>query len=125
MSRDYSLYLEDILDASGKIENYVKDVSLEQFSQDEMRIDAVLRNLEVIGEATKNLPPELREEYADIDWRKIAGLRDVLIHAYFSVNLMIIWDIVQNKVPELHQYVSVILKRDDSSDSGPNKNSPL
>ena len=115
MSRDYNFYFEDILEASGKIECYVKDVSLDQFSQDEMRIDGFLRNLEVIGEATKNLPPELREEYADIDWRKIAGLRDVLVHAYFSVNLMIIWDIVQNKVPELHQYVSAILKRDDDS----------
>lgn len=81
MSRDYKLYLADILEAIRKIESYVQGLSLQQFSEDEMRVDAVLRNIEIIGEATKNIPPEVRAKYPSIEWRKIAGLRDVAIHA--------------------------------------------
>ena len=95
MSRDYKLYLEDILEAADKIDNYVRGLSLSQFMQDEMRIDAVIRNLEIIGEATKNLPPGLRKKYPAIEWRKIAGLRNITIHAYFSVDLNIIWEVVK------------------------------
>jgi uncharacterized protein with HEPN domain len=87
-------------------------LSLQQFNQDEMRTDAVLRNLEIIGEATKNLPPELRDKYAAVDWRRVAGLRDIVSHAYFNVDRNIIWDIVQNKVPDLRQYVSTILEQE-------------
>ena len=78
MSQDYRLYLEDILEAVQKIESYTEGLSFQQFIQDEMRLDAVLRNLEIIGEATKNLPLNLREKYPQIDWRKIAGLRDIV-----------------------------------------------
>jgi len=112
MSRDYKLYLEDILEATRKIDNYTRGLSLQQFNQDEMRTDAVLRNLEIIGEATKNLPPELREKYPAVDWRRVAGLRDIVSHAYFNVDRNIIWDIVQNKVPDLRQYVSSILEQE-------------
>lgn len=104
MSRDYKLYLEDILDAAHKIEQYTKGLSFQQFSKDQMRVDAVLRNLEIIGEATKNLPVDLRTKYSATNWRKVAGLRDIVIHAYFNVNHNIIWDIVQNKLPELRRY---------------------
>ena len=112
MSRDYKLYLEDILEATRKIDSYTRGLSLQQFNQDEMRTDAVLRNLEIIGEATKNLPPELREKYPAVDWRRVAGLRDIVSHAYFNVDRNIIWDIVQNKVPDLRQYVSSILEQE-------------
>ncbi len=111
MSRDYKLYLEDILAAIEKTESYVREISYEQFKLDDMRRDAVLRNLEIIGEATKKLPPEIRKQNTDIDWRKIAGLRDILIHAYFTVDDDIIWDIVQNKLPELSQGVTNILEQ--------------
>ncbi len=112
MSRDYKLYLEDILEAAQKIERYSKDVSFQQFRKDEMRMDAVLRNLEIIGEATKNLPPALRKKYPAVEWRKIAGLRDVAIHAYFSIDLNIVWDVVQYKLPELRRYVATILEQE-------------
>lgn len=112
MSRDYRLYLEDILEAAEKIDYYVQGITFQQLVADDMRLDAVLRNLEVIGEATKNLPPELREKYPAIDWRKVAGLRDVVIHTYFNINHNIIWDIVQNKLPPLRRYVATILEQE-------------
>jgi uncharacterized protein with HEPN domain len=106
------LFLEDILEAVNKIEKYLAGLSFEAFSQDELRIDAVLRNLEIIGEATKNLPVSIRNRYSAVEWRKIAGLRDIVIHGYFSVNLFIIWDVVQNKLPELKQCVASILEQE-------------
>jgi uncharacterized protein with HEPN domain len=112
MSRDYRLYLEDILAAAQKIESYTEGLSFQQFIQDEMRLDAALRNLEIIGEATKNLPSELRDKYPDVDWRKVAGLRDIVIHAYFNIDNNIIWDIIQNKLPDLQSYVAIILEQE-------------
>ncbi len=112
MSRDYKLYLEDILEAAEKIEKYLEGVSFQQLSADEMRMDAVLRNLEIIGEATKNLPSTLRQKYPAVDWRKVAGLRDIVIHAYFNVDHNIIWDIVQNKLPDLRRHVTIILAQE-------------
>ena len=78
----------------------------ESFAQDTMRIDAVVRNLEIIGEAAKMIPESIRVEYPNIEWRKIAGLRDILAHHYFEVDLDIVWDLVQNKLPELERDLS-------------------
>lgn len=78
----------------------------ESFAQDTMRIDAVVRNLEIIGEAAKMIPESIRVEYPNIEWRKIAGLRDILAHHYFEVDLDIVWDVVQNKLPELERDLS-------------------
>ena len=72
-------------------------------NKDEKTVDAVVRNLEIIGEAVKNITEEIRKEYNDIEWRKIAGLRDILIHHYFGINLPIIWDIVTRKIPPFSQ----------------------
>ena len=75
------------------------------FSADDMRIDAVIRNLEIIGEAAKNIPVEIREEYPDIEWKKIVGLRNILIHEYSGVDIDILWDVVKNKLPELENLI--------------------
>lgn len=78
----------------------------------------MVRNLEVIGEAAKQVPEDLRDRHTDVDWRRIAGLRDVLIHGYFGLEDETLWDIVQNKVPELHGQIEGILKDEAGPDAG-------
>lgn len=103
MPRDFEVYLEDIRQAIGKIRSYTANLTLEAFAQDSMKIDAVVRNLEIIGEAAKMIPESIRANYANVEWKKIAGLRDILAHQYFDVDLDIIWDILQNKLPALER----------------------
>jgi len=109
MHREYKAYLRDILEAIDKIERYTKNMNFEDFSDNELIQDGVIRNLEIIGEAVKNLPDDIKKDYSEVEWRKIAGLRDIFIHAYFGVDLEVIWDIVKNKVSELKGMVREIL----------------
>ncbi len=114
MPRDYKLYLEDILEAAQRIVAYVQGVAAQtEFTSNQMMVDAVLYNLQVIGEAVKQVPPEVRSRYPDVEWRKIGGLRDIIAHEYFGVNLSIIWDIVQNKVPGLCTSVAALLQHEE------------
>lgn len=101
MQRNYDLYLEDILTAARKIVEFTNGLSYLQFRDDAKTFDAVVRNLEIIGEAAKKIPDDLRKERSNIEWKKIAGLRDILIHEYFGIDAELVWDVVQNKVPEL------------------------
>jgi len=110
MPRDSRVYLEDILEATRKITAYTGSLSKPAFLEDEKTIDAVVRNLEVIGEAVKKLPEDLRAQHSAVEWKKIAGLRDILIHEYFGLDAEIVWDIVQNKVPALDREVRTMLK---------------
>lgn len=110
MLREYKIYLQDILRSISRINKFITNVSFDDFEKDEKTIDAVVRNLEIIGEAVKNIPEEIRKEYKDIEWRKIAGLRDILIHHYFGINLPIIWDIVTQKIPPLEKQIQSIVK---------------
>jgi len=109
MHREYKAYLRDILEAIDKIERYTENMNFEDFSDNELIQDGVIRNLEIIGEAVKNLPDDIKKDYSEVEWRKIAGLRDIFIHAYFGVDLEVIWDIVKNKVSELKGMVREIL----------------
>ena len=104
------LYLEDILSSISKIEDYVKSLSFKTFSDDPKTIDAVVRNLEIIGEAAKNIPEVIRKKYPGTEWKKIAGIRDIIIHAYFELDLDLIWDVVKNKIQDLKQQIQEILK---------------
>lgn len=110
MPRDSKVYLEDIQFAIAKIRRYTKGLSKEQLIADDLRLDAVIRNLEVIGEAVKQLPETVRAEQQHVEWRKIAGLRDILIHAYFGIESNIVWDIVANKLDELDRAVRQMLE---------------
>jgi uncharacterized protein with HEPN domain len=105
MSRDPGLYIADIIDAITAIAKYIQGYSYEQFKVDRKTIDAVVRNLEVIGEAVKKLPDDLKNKEPEIEWRKIAGLRDILIHEYFGVDTEIIWDVIKNKLESLKRVV--------------------
>lgn len=109
MSRTYDIYLQDIVEAINRIESYVRDTTRSQFKTDRMRFDAVVRNLEVTGEAVKRVPDSIRENYPSVAWRKIAGLRDRLIHAYFDIDIDIIWDVVQSELPILKNEIQRIL----------------
>jgi len=109
MPRDFRVYLEDILSAIQKIKSYTSGLSLQDFLQDDKTFDAVVRNLEVIGEAAKHLPEEARKRTPDIDWKKIAGLRDILIHEYFGIDGEIVWDVVRHKLPPLETAVNHML----------------
>jgi len=108
MPRDYKVYLEDILEAVQKIRSFTAGYSREKLMQDAKTLDAVVRNLEVIGEAVKHIPNDLRTKHPHMDWKKIAGLRDILIHEYFGIDVDIIWDILQTKLTPLEKAVKEI-----------------
>jgi uncharacterized protein with HEPN domain len=109
MPREYKAYLKDILEAIRKIERYTKNISFDDFIVDELIQDGVVRNLEVIGEAVKNIPEYIKDKKPEVEWKKIAGLRDIITHAYFVIDEDIIWDAVKNKLPELKEKIIEIL----------------
>lgn len=108
--RNYKLYLDDILEATKRIEKYSKGFTLRKMGKDSLVVDAIVRNLEIIGEAVKNIPVNIKEKYPDIEWKKIAGLRDILAHEYFGVDLVVLWDIIECKMPILKKQIVGILK---------------
>lgn len=117
MLRDLQLYLSDILVAGKKVLRYTNGMNFEQFIADERTFDAVIRNLQIIGEAVKNIPVDVRDRNPEIEWRKIAGLRDILAHTYFQIENEIIWDVVQNKVSPLLIKVNQLLESQEDGNS--------
>jgi uncharacterized protein with HEPN domain len=104
--RDALVFLDDIVEACDAVAAYSASLTFEEFYADRKTVDAVVRNLEVIGEAVKMLPHAIRDQMPEIEWQRIAGLRDILIHHYFGVDLNLIWDVVQTKVPVLRARVA-------------------
>ncbi len=113
MSRDESLYFADIIESCEKVLRFTKGMTYKDFVHDELHFDAVLRNLEIIGEAVKNIPEKTRQKYPDVKWRKIAGFRDIVAHEYFGINDETVWDIVENEVPALLKMVKTILEENN------------
>lgn len=109
MSRNSRVYLEDIVEACAKIARYTNGMTLEAFIADEKTLDAVVRNLQIIGEAVKNIGPEVRTHSPSTDWRKIAGLRDIVVHQYFGVDAELIWAVVDTNLAELAQTAERLL----------------
>ncbi len=101
MKRDYALFLKDVLDAIDSIEKFVEGITLDEFRRDDKTSSAVIRKFEVIGEATKHVPEQIRDEHPEIPWKSIAGLRDRLIHAYFGIDHKLVWDAIKTELPKL------------------------
>jgi len=105
MKKEVLVYLEDILESIAKIEEYTKELEEEEFYSRTEAQDAVLRRLEVIGEAVKNIPQEFRNKYPGIQWKRIAGMRDILIHEYAGVNMGRVWNVIAGNLPELKEKI--------------------
>lgn len=118
MPRKYELYLRDILQASERILSYTHELTEEQFSVNSQIIDAVLFNLFVIGEAVRNIPDEVRQKYAEVEWRQINALRNFIAHVYFGINIKTIWGIVETNVPRLKVDIERILSDLDTDPKG-------
>ena len=101
-------YLDDILDGVEKIKRYTREMTYEEFVDDPKTIDAVLRNFEVIGEAAKNVPDEIRQEYDGVPWSEMAGMRDKLIHGYASVELQIVWTTIEKEISALETQIESV-----------------
>lgn len=114
MPRDELVFFADMLAAIEKIQRYLENITLEEFLEDEMRIDAVVRNLEIIGEAAGKIPPETRNKCSHIPWKRIVGLRNILIHEYFGIDMDIVWDIIENYLPDLEVETRRILEDERS-----------
>ncbi|MEA3312677.1 MAG: DUF86 domain-containing protein [candidate division WOR-3 bacterium] len=109
--RSCKILVEEIAEAIDKVERYTHGLTFEVFKDNDMAIDAVLRNLEVIGEASKGIPPEVREGYPDIPWKRMIGLRNIVIHEYFGIDVSIIWEIVTRNLPQTKPLITQMLKR--------------
>ena len=101
MSRDWRFYAEDILSCCAKVKRYIGDHTRESFIADERTFDAVVRNSEIIGEAAKHLPEEIREQHPEIPWRSVAGFRDVVAHAYFGLDDQAVWSVATTRLEAL------------------------
>jgi len=115
--RDYLLFVEDILTAVEKIETYTRNMTYDEFATTSVIIDAVIRNFEVIGEATKNIPKRIRNRYPDIHWKEAAGFRDVLIHSYFGIDVESVWDTVRFNIPAFKEQMERVLRSETTGKS--------
>lgn len=106
--RNEALYIADILTAIKNIESYTQGISFKRFLNNQMIIDAVIRNLEIIGEASKNLSSEIKSSRLDIPWEDIIGMRNKIAHEYFGVDIEIIWETIQESLPELKKMMKRI-----------------
>ena len=111
--RKTAIYLQDILESIEYIQNFLDGVSEEEFYQNVEKQDAVLRRLEIIGEAVKHLPQRIRDLHQDVPWRQIAGMRDIIIHEYFGITLNMVWIVSTIDIPSLKSKIEEILKSEN------------
>ncbi len=107
--RDWTLLFEDMLESISRIESYTKGLSFDHFIGNQMVVDAVVRNIEIIGEASKNVPEDIRAACKDVPWNKLNGIRNRVVHAYFGVDASIIWFIVENELMSLKKSIERML----------------
>ncbi len=110
MSRNTSLYVKDILENMQDASEFIRGMSYEQFAADKRTVNAVLRSIEIIGEAAKNVPEEIRAKYPQVPWKEMAGMRDKVIHFYFGVDKETVWLVVKERIPILQPLIEQILR---------------
>jgi uncharacterized protein with HEPN domain len=110
-NRDIKLYLKDILEAMETVEKFVVDMNFGQFKNNDLVSSVVIRKFEIIGEATRNIPQEIKKKYPDIPWKTMVGFRDKLIHFYFGIKYDIVWETIKSKLPELKEKIKKILEQ--------------
>jgi uncharacterized protein with HEPN domain len=108
-NRDYRDYAQDILDSINDIKSFTKGMNFSQFTKDRKTINAVIRSVEVTGEAAKKIPKALRDKYPDIPWKKMAGMRDKMIHEYFGIDVEILWKVAKKDLPSLKPIIEKML----------------
>jgi uncharacterized protein with HEPN domain len=108
-ARDWRLYADDIIESCGKIQRFIAGMTFDKFVTDERTRDAVIRNIEVIGEAAKNLPDEVVVKAPEVEWRKIRGMRNVLAHGYFDLEAKVVWDTATTKLDNLEKAIRRLL----------------
>jgi uncharacterized protein with HEPN domain len=105
VKKDFLIFLKHILESIELIEDYVKDTTEKEFLGNPQQQDAVIRRIEIIGEAIKNIPIEFKDKHPDIPWKAISGMRDILIHEYFGIDLKLTWRVVKLRIPELREKI--------------------
>jgi uncharacterized protein with HEPN domain len=110
MKKDPSIFIAHILECIQLIEEYTEAITIDEFLQSKQKQDAIIRRIEIMGEAIKNIPVEIKDKYSDIPWKKIAGMRDILIHFYFGVDLKLTWDAAKTEIPKLKEKIMKIKK---------------
>ena len=109
MPIEWKFRIEDILHSIDKIDEYISNLNFDEFKKNEMIVDAVIRKLEIIGEAAGHIPKEIRDQHPEIPWSTMRGIRNILIHEYFGVDNVIVWETVQNELPDLKQKMKQLL----------------
>lgn len=110
MKRDHSLFIKDILEAIKKIEEFVGNMNFDEFVRDDKTASAVIKKLEIIGEASKNIPVAIRKKYEVLPWKDMARMRDKISHAYFGVDYEIVWKVIKERLPEIKPIIHQILE---------------
>lgn len=110
MKRDFRVYLDDVLESITRIKEYTESIDEEEFLKNVPVQDAVIRRFEIIGEAVKNIPDEIKQKYPAVEWKKVAGARDIFSHEYFGVKLDRVWDTIINDLPLFKEQTEKILK---------------
>jgi len=110
MKRSYKLFIEDIAECIKKIEEFVGNMDFDEFVRDDKTASAVIRKLEIIGEASKNIPKRIREKYKELPWSDMARMRDKITHGYFGINYKIVWNVIKERLPEIKPVIHKILE---------------
>jgi len=110
MKRDHKLFVKDILDCMEKIDEFIAGMDFEKFMEDDKTKSAVVRKLEIIGEATKNIPKQIRQKYRELPWTDMAGMRDKIAHFYFGIDYSIVWEVIKKRLPDIKPVIQKMLK---------------